>query len=124
MTRLLAILALLLLAGFATAPKPTMQRIAAPARYGGEIAPSLPTITTTFYGSSNDAVLGFVELWHTVHVEGTNRATVVFEDSPSLTPAVWSPVCTMQFVSGQVNQVTQPFVDAPQGFERVRLVTP
>jgi len=84
-----------------------------------------PTITTTFYGPSNDAVLGFVELWHTVHVEGTNQGTVVFEDSQEIVQPSWMPACTMQFVSGQVNQVVQPITnDAPQGFGRARLVTP
>lgn len=120
------ILALLVLTGWATAPvPPTMQRLVMPELSAGEPVTAPPTITTIFYGSSNDAVLGYVERWHTVKVTGTNQATIVFEDSPTLTPPAWMPVIQMQYVSGQVNQVIQPITNnAPQGFERARLVTP
>lgn len=87
--------------------------------------PAVPSIRTTFYGSSNDAVYGFVDYWHTVSVTGTNQGTIIFEDSPSMTNPVWTPVYTLSFVSGQVNRVRVEMTnDSAQQFERARLVTP
>ena len=104
MTRLLAILALLLLAGCATAPKPVMQRMAAPVRDAGEAQPV--GIAWTYFGASND-----VPIWGVATVTGTDAASLTLERSDDLQS--WQAVTNCNYVRGQTNtvEVNEPLLD-------------
>jgi len=103
MTLLLAILALLLLTGCATAPKPAVQRMAAPVRYAAAVQPS---IAWTYFGPSNG-----VPIWGVATVTGTDTGLLTLERSDDLQS--WRAVTNCNYVRGQVNtvEINEPLLD-------------
>ena len=125
MTTPRAILALLLLTGCATAPKPaaTMQRMAlAPTLYAS-VAPSI--VWDKLTGAQEHPVCGPVEVYGAVTVTGVDTGTVIIQQAPSLTPAVWTDIATMPYVKGTTNTVCTHVDDSEpqQMFFRAKLVT-
>ena len=124
MTRLLAILALLLLTGCATAPKPVMQRMAlAPTLYAS-VAPSI--VWDTLTGAQEHPACGLVEVYGAVTVTGVDTGMVIIQQSPSLTAPVWTDVATLSYVKGQTNTICAHVDDSEpqQMFFWARLLTP
>ena len=124
MTRLLAILALLLLTGCATAPKPVMQRMAlAPTLYAS-VAPSI--VWESLTGATNHPACGEVEIYGAMKVTGVDSGTVIIQQTPSLAAPVWTDIGTLSYVKGQTNTVCTHVDDSEpqQMFFRARLLTP
>ena len=124
MTPLLAILALLLLAGCATAPKPAMQRMALAPTIYASVVPSI--VWDKLTGAQEHPVCGPVEVYGAVTVTGVDTGTVIIQQTPSLTAPVWTDIASLNYVKGQTNTVCTHVDDSEpqQMFFRAKLVTP